>query len=148
MDNALHEFFIQAAAEAGHPVRMISGDKVTWADDALPDSATQEAILADARMRQRKQAVRGECRRRIYAQANQQAQTNMGTAQGVIAAKDPATRTDEERQILAGVAAALVWVGEMRTTYRALAADTDADYLTDTAWPECPAEVIATVALF
>ncbi|TRD16971.1 hypothetical protein [Palleronia caenipelagi] len=147
MDKRLHPAVITAARDAGHPIRMIRGAEITWAGSA-PDAEAQDAILSAATMGDRKDAVRAECRRRIYAVASAETQSNMAMAQGQIAARSEAERSAGDRDILSGIAAALAWVQEMRAAYAALSADPEADYRADGVWPECPPEVQDVVGRF
>ncbi|TRD18398.1 hypothetical protein [Palleronia caenipelagi] len=147
MDKRLYPAMITAARKAGFPIRMIRDDQITWAG-ATPDAATRDAILAAAALGDRQEAVRAECRRRIYAIASAEAQSNMALAQGQIAARPGSGRSAGDLALLAGVAAALDWVTQMRAAYAALSADPDADYTSDTAWPDCPAEAKAVAAQF
>jgi len=102
----------------------------------VPEAEIQAAISKD-----RAVAVSSECRRRIYAAASAEAQMNMATAVGVISSKTASTRTDAEKEILAGAEATMSWIAEMRQTYSSLAADADADFTSDAAWPELPAQI-------
>ncbi|PIE13833.1 MAG: hypothetical protein CSA70_03710 [Rhodobacterales bacterium] len=114
---------------------------------ALNMGLSVEAIQA-AEAEARKTAVSEECRRRIFAVASQNAQTNMSLAVGVIGAKTASTRTDIEKATLAGAEAALGWVMDMRAAFLALAADAQADYLADAAWPAIPPEAATIAAQF
>lgn len=83
--------------------------------------------------------IKDECRRRIFAVANETAQMNMAShvAAGLF---DAAKR--------AAFLAALQWVAEMRAACGALIASADATFTTDDAWPPCPPEVAALAAQF
>lgn len=94
---------------------------------------------------EREAMARAECRRRIYAVASAEAQVNMATAAAVAAATPDEA---EAAALLAGVAAALAWVADMRTTWPALAGDFSAEIGADTSWPECPAAVVDLVGQF
>lgn len=83
--------------------------------------------------------VKAECRRRIFAVADDTAQMNMAShaAAGLF---DAGKR--------AAFLAALQWVAEMRGACGVLIASADATFTTDDAWPPCPPEVAALAAQF
>lgn len=92
--------------------------------------------------------VSAECRRRIYAIASVEAQMNMTAAVGVISSKAASSRTDDEKAILTGAEAAIGWVAAMRAAVATLAADPDADFKADAAWPEVPPEALVMIQNF
>lgn len=83
--------------------------------------------------------VKAECRRRIFAVANETAQMNM-------ASHAAAGLFDDARR--ASFLAALQWVAEMRAACGVLIASADATFTTDDAWPPCPPDVAALAAQF
>ena len=106
--------------------------------------ATIDAALADIR----RDVIKAECARRIYGVASQATQSNMNTAAAVIAGKPVSARSDAEKAVMAGLEAALQWVGAMRANVGTLAADPSIDYLADASWPACPAPVVQLVNQF
>lgn len=112
-----------------------------WTEqDALGAGVPAETIAA-AKQDVRRRAVSAECRRRIYAAASAEAQMNMATAAAITSAKAEADRTDDDKTVLDGVQLALAWVADMRAAFEALAADPDADFMSDAAWPVLPPEI-------
>ncbi|SMX29156.1 hypothetical protein TRP8649_03289 [Pelagimonas phthalicica] len=116
--------------------------------EAARTNGVSEDEIAVVLKAERKRLVSEECRRRIYAHASAEAQTNMGLAVGVIGAKTASNRTDAEVAILAGATAALGWVQAMRAANAALIENAEADFLDDAAWPEIPAEAAQVAASF
>lgn len=96
----------------------------------------------------RREAIKAECRRRIYAVAGAETQMNMASMAAVIGAKTASNRSDPEKAALAAFEGSLGWVQAMRGAVAALAADASADFQADAAWPECPAPVAALAAQF
>ena len=109
-----------------------------WSEDELRKAGVPEAEIQSAKAEVRAKAVSAECRRRIYAAASAEAQMNMATAAAVVSGKAEADRTDDENTVLDGVRLAVAWVADMRSAFAALAADPDADFLNDAAWPALP----------
>lgn len=107
-----------------------------------------QAIIDQALAAVRRDLIKAECSRRIFAVASAPTQQNMAAAAAVIAGKAVATRTDQEKAVLAGLEAALGWVQAMRGAVATLAADASADFRADAAWPACPAPVAALAAQF
>ena len=126
------------------------GDTTTYAvplEEAASLGFTPDEVAA-AVAEKRKAAVSAECRRRIYGVAPVEAQMNMAAAVGVISGKAASARADEEKAILAGAEAAIGWVAAMRAAVATLAADTDADFTADAAWPDVPPEALAMIQHF
>lgn len=96
----------------------------------------------------RRDAIRAECARRIYSTASQATQSNMNAAATVIAGKPVSARSDAEKAVMAGLEAALQWVGAMRANVATLTTDPSTDYQADASWPTCPAPVVALVSQF
>lgn len=105
-------------------------------------------VIESAKLDVRRRSVSAECRRRIYAAASAEAQMNMATAAAITSAKAEADRTDQDSTVLNGVHLALKWVSDMRAAFEALAADPDADFMNDAAWPVLPPEVPALIDRF
>lgn len=117
------------------------------AEDLLAQGVASEEV-AQAVATLRAKEISAECRRRIYAVASQEAQMNMAAALGVISSKTASARTDDEKAILAGAEAAIGWVAAMRAAVATLAADADADFTADAAWPDVPPEALAMIQHF
>lgn len=116
-------------------------------DEALAAGVPSDVVdVAIAGVRRRD--ISNECRRRIYAVAPAESQMNMAAAVGVISSKAASARTDDEKVILAGAEAAIGWVAAMRATVATLAADADADFTADAAWPDVPPEALAMTQHF
>ncbi len=113
------------------------------ARDGVPSDVIWAAKLADYRLQ-----VSAECRRRIYAAASAETQMNMATATAVISAKAETDRTDDDNVVLSGVQRALTWVSDMRAAFETLSSNPEADFLSDAAWPELPAEVPPLIERF
>lgn len=96
----------------------------------------------------RKAAVSSECRRRIYAVATAETQMNMAAASAVISAKTSSSRTDTENAVLAGLGAAIGWVGAMRGAAATLAADPAKDFTAGEHWPDVPIAAADIVGRF
>lgn len=81
--------------------------------------------------------VKAECRRRIFAVADDTAQMNMAShaAAGLF--------SDEKRM---AYLSALQWVAEMRGACRGLVATGNPAFTTDAAWPACPPDAAALAA--
>lgn len=109
----------------------------------VPQAVIDQAIAAI-----RRDAIKAECSRRIFAVASAPTQQNMAAAASVIAGKTVAARSDAEKAVLAGMETALGWVQAMRGAIAPLSADATADYQSDAVWPACPAAVIALAAQF
>nr|WP_319513688.1 hypothetical protein [uncultured Cohaesibacter sp.] len=107
----------------------------------VPQSVIDEALTA-ARLTKIKQA----CQLRIYATISAETQANIAMASAVIGSVAEADRTTEQIDMLAAASEMVDWIASMRTAVQTLAADTGADYTLDSAWPECPATVIALAA--
>lgn len=121
---------------------------VNWEVDDLRAAGVPEAEIQAAEMKVRAGAISAECRRRIYAVASAESQMNMAAAVGVISSKAASARTDDEKAILAGAEAAIGWVAAMRAAVAALAAEGDADFTADAAWPDVPPEALAMIQHF
>jgi hypothetical protein len=99
----------------------------------IPENAIN-AALAKVRL----EAVKSECRRRIYAAASAETQMNMATAAAVISAKEASARTEEQASILSGLDDAIGWVAQMRARVIELADDAAPDIAGDANWPPLP----------
>ena len=99
----------------------------------IPENAIN-AALAKVRL----DAVKSECRRRIYAAASVETQMNMATAAAVISAKEANARTENETSILSGLDDAIGWVAQMRGRVSELADDATLDIADDANWPPLP----------
>ena len=73
---------------------------------------------------------------------------NMASAVAVISSKTVSTRSDDEKETLIGLDAAISWVTEMRATVKTLADNSDLDFSEDKNWPPIPPEVLVTVDKF
>lgn len=107
-----------------------------------------EAVVDSVFAAMHRRTVSAECRRRIYAAASAEAQMNMATAAAITSAKAEADRTDDDKTVLDGVHLALAWVADMRAAFEALAADPDADFMSDAAWPALPREIPPLIERF
>lgn len=114
----------------------------------LAERGVPLAVIDQAFAAIRRDAIKAECSRRIFAVASAPTQQNMAAAAAVIAGKTVSARSDAEKGVLVGMEAALGWVQAMRGSIAALAADTAADYQSDAVWPACPAPVIALAGQF
>jgi len=114
----------------------------------LLKKGVSQGAIDDALAVVRAQQISAECRRRIYAAASAEAQMNMATAVAITSAKADGNRTDEDKTVLDGVHLALAWVADMRAAFEALAADPDADFMNDAAWPPLPPEIPALIDRF
>ncbi|WOI34780.1 hypothetical protein R1T40_08650 [Tritonibacter scottomollicae] len=112
-----------------------------WSADELRNAGVPSEVIVSAKQGVRRRAVSAECRRRIYAAASAEAQMNMATAAAITSAKAEVDRTDDDKTVLDGVHLALAWVADMRAAFEALAADPDADFMSDAAWPALPPEI-------
>jgi hypothetical protein len=83
--------------------------------------------------------ISSECRRRIYTVASAETQMNMAAASALISSKTASARTEQEKAVLAGLEAAIEWVGAMRANVATLASDPSKDFTADEHWPEAPA---------
>ena len=117
------------------------------AEEAL-EAGASPADIAAALGADRLYSIKTECRRRIYAVASAETQTNMASVAAVIGAKTATARTDAEKGQVAAFGMALEWVQAMRGAAQTLAADAEADFAADARWPACPAEVVALAASF
>jgi len=117
-------------------IDMASGEQAmvpfTAEEEAAADAASAAEIAAYLPA-----AIKDECRRRIFAVANETAQMNMAShaAAGLFDAGKNAAYL-----------AALTWVAEMRAACAALIAAADAAFLNDEAWPACPPDAAALAA--
>lgn len=109
----------------------------------VPQEVVDEAIAAV-----RREAVKAECRRRIYGTASAEAQMNINGAAALAGAKTASQRSATETALLTAHALAVQWITDMRAAVETLSADPAADYLAETSWPDCPAEVVALAAQF
>lgn len=112
-----------------------------WTEEDARRAGVPVDVIASAKLDVRRRLVSAECRRRIYAAASAEAQMNMATAAAITSAKAEADRTDDDKTVLDGVHLALAWVADMRAAFEALAADPDADFKNDAAWPALPPEI-------
>lgn len=115
--------------------------------DALAAGVPQDVIDA-ALAAERREAIKAECRRRIYGTASTEAQMNINGAAALAGAKTASQRSAEETALLSAHALAVQWIMDMRAAVDTLSADPDADYLAAAAWPACPVEVAALAAQF
>lgn len=116
--------------------------------EGLLAAGVPQAVVDVAFAERRLDAIKAECRRRIYAIASPEAQMNVSTAQGAAAAKSASARSAGENAIITGAAAGMGWVAAMRDNIATLAADPAADILADASWPECPAEAVEVYGQF
>lgn len=116
-------------------------------DEALAAGVPQ-SVIDDAIAAIRREAIKAECRRRIYGTASAEAQMNINGAAALVAGKAASERTEEETVLLAAQALAVQWITDMRAAVETLSADADADYLADVSWPECPDTVITLAARY
>lgn len=107
-----------------------------------------EAVIAAAEAAARGKIISGECRRRIYSVASAETQMNMAAASAVISSKASSSRSETDKAVLAGLEAAIGWVGAMRGAAGTLAADPDKDFTADEHWPEVPAAAAAVASQF
>lgn len=121
---------------------------IDWEKADLLAAGVPQVEIDAALNEQRLKRIKDECRRRIYASASAETQMNMATANSVIAAKTASSRSQAEQDTLAGVEAALGWVAAMRATIATLAADPQADFTDDAAWPDIPPAAAAVAAQF
>lgn len=105
-----------------------------------------QAMIDAAVAKARREKIKAECRRRIYGVANAETQMNINGAAAVIGAKAASQRSAAETALLSAQSAGVQWITAMRAAVESLSADNGADYLAETAWPECPAEVVALAA--
>ncbi|BCH63523.1 MULTISPECIES: hypothetical protein [Rhizobium/Agrobacterium group] len=116
--------------------------------DALADAGVPQTVIKDAQALAHHEAVKAECRRRIYAVGSSEAQMNVTSMTAAISAKTEANRTAEEKAIVAAASQSIEWVTAMRGRFAELAEDMEANYLADASWPECPQAVIDLYAQF
>ena len=109
--------------------------------DFLAEAGVPQAVIDAELARLRARAVKAECKRRIYGVMSAETQMNITAVSAAIAAKPASSRTAEEKATLAAAQAALAWVDAMRTRAAELAADPQADFKADAAWPAVPDEV-------
>jgi len=121
---------------------------VNWTVADALEAGVPQAIIDAALTDQRLAAIKAETRRRIYAVASSEAQMNMAAATAVISGKAASARSDAEKATLVGAEAAIGWVAAMRLTIATLAADPDADFTADAAWPDVPDEAQDMIANF
>ncbi len=121
---------------------------VAMTPTGLAEAGVPQEVIAAALAERRAEAVKRECKRRIYAVLSAETQMNMTAAAAAISSKPASSRSAEEKAVLAGLQAALGWVDAMRARAAELVTDTDADYLSDEAWPAPPAEVAQVAARF
>lgn len=111
--------------------------------EQLLAASIPQAVIDAAEADDRLNAIKAECRRRIYAVASAEDQQNMSLHVAVIGARAEADRSLQEKDDLAAAAAALAWVKAMKAAVQTLAADADADFLADASWPACSEEAAA-----
>ena len=114
----------------------------------LAAAGVPQAAIAAAVAQRRAALVKAECRRRIYAEASQEAQANMTAAATVIAATPAEERDAAGQAMLAAFASAMGWVQAMRANVPVLAADPGADYADDGNWPPLPPDAEALAAQY
>ncbi|MCG7627297.1 hypothetical protein MHM88_05725 [Epibacterium sp. MM17-32] len=119
-----------------------------WTEADAVRSGVPANVIAGANLNAHRGAVSAECRRRIYDAASAEAQMNMATAAALTSAKAESDRTDDDKTVLDGVHLALAWVADMRAAFEALAADPDADFMSDAAWPALPPEIPPLIERF
>ena len=124
------------------------GVVINVAPEVAREMGADENDIADALAAQRRDAVKAECRRRIYAVASAETQLNMTSYAAAIALKPPAERTAEEAGVAAAFMAALAWVSAMRAAVAAIAGDAARDIAADASWPACPDQVVALASSF
>lgn len=107
-----------------------------------------EAAVTSAEAAARGKLVSAECRRRIYAVASVETQMNMAAASAIISSKTSSSRSDTEKAVLAGMEAAIGWVGAMRAAAATLAADPEQDFTSAEHWPAVPVAATAVVDQF
>ncbi|MBP1862128.1 hypothetical protein [Rhizobium herbae] len=114
-----------------------------FSEGALIASGVPAAVLDAAKAANRREEIKTECRRRIYGTASAEAQMNISGAASLASAKVAADRSAEETALLETFALALKWISDMRASVETLSADPVSDFLTEDAWPDCPAAVLA-----
>lgn len=119
-----------------------------YSREALLAAGVSSEAVSDAFDLKRREAIKAECRRRIYAVGSSEAQMNVTSLTAAISAKAPADRSVQETAIIATAGQSIEWVSAMRGRFAELAADADADYLADACWPACPTPVIDLYAQF
>lgn len=117
-------------------------------DAALIAQGVPEEVIAQHHALARRDLIKAECRRRIYGVASSEAQMNINGAAALAGAKTASQRSAAETALLTAQALAVQWITDMRAAVETLSADPDADFLAETSWPACPAEVIALAAQF
>ncbi|BCH58502.1 hypothetical protein RvVAT039_08840 [Agrobacterium vitis] len=121
---------------------------VDFTSSALADAGVPDTVIKQAKALSHREAVKAECRRRIYAVGSSEAQMNVTSMTAAISAKTEANRTAEEKAIVAAASQSIEWVTAMRGRFAELAEDMEANYLADASWPECPQAVIDLYAQF
>ncbi|MVA27036.1 hypothetical protein V6582_14985 [Agrobacterium vitis] len=116
--------------------------------DSLAEAGVPDTVIKQAKAYQHREAVKAECRRRIYAVGSSEAQMNVTSMTAAISAKTEANRTAQEKAIVAAASQSIEWVTAMRGRFAELAEDMEANYLADASWPECPQAVIDLYAQF
>jgi len=119
-----------------------------WHEEDALATGVPAGVIAEAKSKLRRKLVSAECRRRIYSVASAEAQMNIATAAGVIAGKSDVDRTEEDQAVLDGGRFALMWVGDMRAAFEALAAEPEKDFLDDAAWPPLPPAILDLISRF
>lgn len=107
-----------------------------------------EALVDTCEAKAKVAVIGRECRRRIYSMASVETQMNMAAASAIISSKTSNSRTDEEKAVLAGLEAAIGWVGAMRAAVKTLAVDPAKDFTADEHWPGVPPAAAAVVDQF
>ena len=107
-----------------------------------------QAVIDSAVSDARRNDIKAECKRRIYAVASPETQMNMATSAALVSAKTATNRSTGEADILTNVGIAVGWVDAMKTAIVTLAADDEIDFKADASWPALPDEVTALVDLF
>ncbi|MCM2291106.1 hypothetical protein NAC44_02030 [Allorhizobium sp. BGMRC 0089] len=116
--------------------------------EALATAGVPADAIETAQAIAHREAVKAECRRRIYAVGSAEAQMNVTSITATISAKTASSRSDAEKAILDAASQSIEWVTAMRQRFTELADDMSADYLGDASWPECPEAVIDLYAQF
>ncbi len=131
-------------------MKIEENDRVLFTNDAafaLSKGFTQGAIDA-ATLQARGKLVSAECKRRIKAVADPDAQLNMLLELGVVAGKLLVDRTSEEQDFYTACVSARDWVKSMRDLVPVIAADPNVDYKLDATWPDVPADAAAMIQAF
>lgn len=116
--------------------------------EAALAAGVPQAVIDTALAGLRREAIKAECRRRIYSTASAESQMNINGAAVIIGNKPAGDRTENDEAVLAGFGSALKWIEDMRAAVESLTLDTEADILADESWPACPPAVLALIQRF